>query len=96
MTVRNPWLDLTFDALQLGIEAQTVIGLRVMKALTGGPGANAEASRMITEKIEAAMSVQASLLDGALTNAPHVGPARAVAHYRKAVLANRKRLLAGG
>lgn len=92
MTPRNPWLSLTFDAIQLGMEAQTVIGLRVMKAMSGGPGANAEASRMITEKIEATMELQSSLIATALSE-PHVGPAKAVAMYRKKVQANRKRLM---
>ena len=92
MTARNPWLNLTFDAIQLGMEAQTVIGLRVMKALTGGPGANAEVSRMITEKIEASMELGSSMMSTALSE-PHVGPTKAVAMYRKKVQANRKRLL---
>ncbi len=92
MFARNPWLKLTYDAIQLGMEAQTVIGLRVMKAMTGGPGANAEASRMITEKIEATMELQTSLMANAL-NEPHVGATKAVAMYRKKVQANRKRLM---
>jgi hypothetical protein len=91
----NPWFDLCVDAMQLGLEAQTVIGLRIMKAAAGGPGAQAEAELMVTEKIQATVELQAQLMAGGLTAAPHETGARAVAMYRKKVQANRRRLLAG-
>ena len=34
---RIAWLDFCADAVRLGLEAQSVIGLRVVKAAFGGP-----------------------------------------------------------
>jgi len=34
--VFNPWLALTFKTIQLGIEAQSVIALRLMRFAVGG------------------------------------------------------------
>lgn len=44
------WIQLMFDAALLGVEAQRVIGLRLMKLSAGGPAAQAEALRMVSEK----------------------------------------------
>ena len=45
-----------YDATMLSIEAQHVIGLRMMKLAMGGKHAQAEASRMVTEKIAESMA----------------------------------------
>jgi hypothetical protein len=50
----NPWLSLGFKAFQLGDEAQSVIALRVLRMAGGGARAEAEATRMVTEKVLAA------------------------------------------
>jgi hypothetical protein len=34
----NPWLALSFKAFQLGIEAQSVVALRMMRLASGGVG----------------------------------------------------------
>jgi hypothetical protein len=92
----NPWLTLGFDAWQLALEANTVIGLRMMKAAAGGPAAELEASRMVTEKVAAAFDLQAQLVSAVLTGAHAGAPSKAVAMYRRKVRANRRRLLKGG
>lgn len=97
MTTSNPWLKLSLSAFQLGAEANSVIALRLMKLAGGGPSAAAEVQLMVSEKIQAALEVQGKLAAGVLTGAAaHVGPTRAVAHYRRKVRANRRRLLKRG
>ena len=51
---RNAWLRIGTDAMVLGLEASSVIGLRSLKIAQGGPRAEAEAKRMVAEKLEAA------------------------------------------
>src|ERR1019366_9381777 len=59
MARRNSsWLSLSMSAMQLGIEAQSVIALRMMKVSAGGAAAEAEVQRMISEKTEAALDAQ--------------------------------------
>ena len=84
---------LSTSAFQLGLEAQQVIGLRMMKAAVGGPSAQTEAARMVSEKTEAALQVQALAITGLMTGAAHLTPARTLALYRRKVQANRRRLL---
>lgn len=90
-----PWMKLSMDAMLLGAEAQTVIGLRLMKLAAGGAAAAAEAELMVTEKVSAAMEVNRHLAVAALTGGGPRGASRAMAHYRRKVRANRRRLSAG-
>jgi hypothetical protein len=46
----NPWVSFGMKAWQIGLEAQSVIALRMMRLATGGARAEAEASRMVTGK----------------------------------------------
>ena len=85
-------LTLAMDSWRLGLEAWTVIGLRVPKLLAGNPAALVEAQRMIVEKIEALGTLQWMALTGGLGTTPHAALKTSVAHYRKAVGQNRKRL----
>ena len=48
----NPWLALSFKAFQLGIEAQSVVALRMMRLASGGVGTQAEMGRMVVEKLQ--------------------------------------------
>ena len=50
--LENPWIKLSFDTWTLGIEAASVVALRMLKIGAGGPAGAAEARRMVTEKIE--------------------------------------------
>ena len=69
----------------LSFEAQHVIGLRMMKLAMGGKNAQAEASRMVTEKIAESMAVAATLMSGGSGQA-------VVAQVRKRVRSNSRRL----
>ena len=89
---RNPWLRLGWDAWSLGLEASTVVGLRTAKIAAGGAAADAEARRMVSEKVDAAAALQTLALTGALGfTAPQV-VSKTLAHYRRKVRANRRRL----
>lgn len=48
----NPWLALTFKTIQLGLDAQSVIALRMTRLASGGPAAEAEMSLMVIDKAE--------------------------------------------
>jgi len=63
-----------------------------MKLAGGGPAAAAEAERMVSEKVQAVVDVQAQLIGAALSGEGHLAPARTVAHYRRRVQANARRL----
>ena len=69
----------------LAVEANHVVGLRMMKLMRGGRGARREAKLMISEKIDAAAKAGASLMAGASGD-------EIVRQYRKRVAANAKRL----
>jgi hypothetical protein len=92
MSCRNPWFSFSHDAMMLGLEAQSVIGLRLLKAAMGGEGAQRETTLMFTEKAQAMVDAQFVLAESALAGEPHLGPGRAVALYRKRVQANQRRL----
>ena len=92
---RNPWFRVGLDAWTLGLEAQTVVGLRMMKLMSGGPAAQAEARRMVAEKVEAAAALQAMALTGALGLTAPAATAKAMRHVRRKVRSNRRRLSGG-
>ena len=69
----------------LAIDANRVVGLRVMKLMLGGRGARREAQLMVREKIDAAFEASASLMAGASGD-------EIVRRYRRRVAANAKRL----
>jgi hypothetical protein len=71
----------------LGIEANEVVGLRMMKITSGGPAAISEIQLMIAEKMDAAAEASTSLICGQ-------SPMAVVARYREHVANNRQRLLA--
>ncbi|MEI9964790.1 MAG: hypothetical protein WDM92_08810 [Caulobacteraceae bacterium] len=88
----NPWFGIGLQAWSLGLEASTVMGLRALKIAEGGARGQAEAQRMVSEKIEAAAALQALALTGALGGTAASASARTIAHYRRKVKANRRRL----
>lgn len=85
-------IGLAFDSWRLGMEAWTVIGLRIPKLLTGDSKAMVEAQRMVAEKIEAVGVLQWKAMTGSLGATPQAAMKASVAHYRKEVGKNRKRL----
>jgi hypothetical protein len=76
----------------LGLEAQQVIALRMACFAAGGATAQAEASRMITEKFEALADGQVMMMGAALRGEPELGAKRLMGMYRRRVRANRARL----
>jgi hypothetical protein len=90
--VVNPWLGIAIDSWMLALEASCVVGLRTLTMMTGGAPAAAEAQRMVTEKIDAALTLQAKLLSGGLGMSAPRASAHTLAHYRRKVRANRRRL----
>ena len=52
-----------FERLASGIEASSVIVSRALKIAAGGTAAEAEGRRMLSEKIEAGLSIQALAID---------------------------------
>ncbi|WIW89735.1 hypothetical protein K3M67_07225 [Sphingobium sp. V4] len=83
---------LAFDCWSLGVEAWSVIGLRIPRLMAGNPAAAIEAHRMVAEKIEAVAILQWKMMTGELGRTGHEALAHSVAHYRKAVAKNRRRL----
>jgi hypothetical protein len=79
-------------ACSLGLEASAVAGLRTMKILAGGAVGEAEARRMVREKVEAGLSLQARALSGGLRPSPPAAVSKTLAHYRRPVRANLRRL----
>jgi hypothetical protein len=66
-----------------------------MKIAAGGAAGEAEARRMVTEKVDAALSLQTLAMTGGVGASPERAAATTMAHYRRKVRANRRRLLKG-
>jgi hypothetical protein len=64
--LRNPWLRFGVNAWSLGIEMSSVVALRTLKIAAGGVAAEVGARRMVSEKIEAGLALQALALTGGL------------------------------
>ena len=78
------WVRLTLDTTLLGLEAQSVISLRLAQ-IAMGQGTPAEAQLMMTEKVLAFM-------DAAMTVAAGGSAHQVVQDYRRQVQANARRL----
>ncbi|MDK2766123.1 MAG: hypothetical protein KYX69_00245 [Sphingomonas sp.] len=81
-----------FDAWSLGWESAAVIGLRAAKIAQGGPEAQRETERMVSEKMTAAFELQMAMMSGAMGVSPATTTRKALAHYRRKVRANARRL----
>jgi hypothetical protein len=92
MSDRNPWFRIAADSWSLGIEAAAVVAMRTAKIAAGGAAAEAEARRMVCEKIEAAGALQMMALTGALGWSAPAAAAKTVAFYRHKIRGNRRRL----
>jgi hypothetical protein len=89
----NPWLELSLKAVQTGMEVQSVIALRMLRLATGGARMEAEASRMVTDKVAAAAEAQAVAGVSALSGrSPRVVVSKAPRVVKKRVRANKRRL----
>jgi hypothetical protein len=59
-----PWMRLASNMMLLGFEAQRVALLRMIRIATGGAHAQAETSRMVSEKIFATVRAMAMVTLG--------------------------------
>ncbi|ATE63172.1 hypothetical protein [Rhizorhabdus dicambivorans] len=89
------WMTLAFDGWRLGVEASSVVTMRLAKLAAGDAAALAEAQLMVGEKIEAAAALQMRAMTGRLGATPARQAKATIAHYRKAVGRNRRRLRKG-
>jgi hypothetical protein len=80
------WMRLTNEVVMLGFETQRVIGLRLVRLSRGGPAAESEALRMVTEKTTA-------LAEAGMTLARGGSAGKVIRRYRTHVRANKRRLL---
>jgi hypothetical protein len=94
--VFNPWFDVTLKAIQLGVEAQSVMALRMLRLAAGGARAQSEAQRMVFEKIaalaEAHTAATSAILNG---HEDHVVVTKTLGAFKRRVSANRRRLSRG-
>jgi 3-oxoacyl-ACP reductase-like protein len=88
----NGWLALGFDGWQLAVESAMVINSRLAAFARGGPAADAEATRMVAEKIAAAQELGLKTMTGALGTTPYAVARASMTHLRGKVSANNKRL----
>jgi hypothetical protein len=73
------------SSMMLALEASHMVALRMMKLMRGGRGAQREAERMFSEKIDAAVEAGAKAMTGASGD-------KIVYRYRQHVASNAKRL----
>lgn len=71
--------------MMLGIEANRVVGLRMMRLMLGGKRARREAKLMVAEKIDAGLKANARMMTGASAD-------EVIQIYRRRVAANARRL----
>jgi hypothetical protein len=92
LTMLNPWISFGLKAWQIGLEAQSVIALRMLRLAAGGARAEVEAGRMVTEKILAAGEAQMAAAMAAMRgHKEHVIAGKALNVYGKRVRANRRK-----
>jgi hypothetical protein len=89
---RNAWMFAGYDLWALGMEAAAVMTMRGLKVAAGGAEAEAEMLRMVSEKMQAGLELQALALRGALGATMPDLVSKTTRHYRKRVRANRRRL----
>jgi hypothetical protein len=93
MRTWNAWFALSSEAALLGLEAQHVIALRLMRLAAGGALAESEAGRMVAEKVEALSEAQAAAAIAAMKGGNSNQVARkALGVYKKRIRSNRRRL----
>src|SRR5215217_1295978 len=88
----NPVAQLSCEALRLGCEAYSLIGLRLFEMATGGVPAVSEALRMVPEKIMALVDAQIIVASSVMSGRPDLAPAAVVALYCERVSDNQQRL----
>ena len=79
------WGKLSHNSMMAQFEAQRVITLRLFKLSQGGPDAQKDAERMISEKVAASVEAGMTLAMGG-------SPGKVLRRYRTVMNANSKRL----
>jgi hypothetical protein len=91
--VFNPWFAIARDAVKLGVDAQSVVAMRLGRIAAGGAAGEAESIRMVSEKLEAWADFQVAMMAALWTGQQAPALAReAISIYGKSVRANRRRL----
>lgn len=85
-------MALGYEAWLLWFEASTVILLRLMLLTQGGPGAQSEAWRMVSEKWAAGLALGFGCATGTGGRTPYTAARRTMRHLRGRATANRRRL----
>ena len=89
----NGWFALSVQMMKLGMESQWIIVQRLSRLQAGGPKAQSEATRMVTEKALAAQTEALALSLALMTGkSPAAALEATVKSYRGKVAANRRRL----
>ena len=89
----NAWFALSAQAARMCWEAQTVMLLRGLRMAQGGAKAQAEARRMVTEKVAALAEAQVATTVATLKGSKkHRVAKKALGVYAKRVRRNRRRL----
>ncbi len=92
---RGGMTKLFSETMKLGLAANQVIGLRLMKIAMGGAHGERESKLMVREKFEAAAEAGMEAAMSVATGQPHRAPGRALAAYKKRVNRNLRRLSKG-
>ncbi len=87
-----PWLRFSMEVATLGVEAQSVVGLRMITMASGDSAAGREMLRMMPEKLAAFAEAQLDVLDNVVDGALHRPPISAVTGCLRRVRDNRRRL----
>ena len=74
-----------YSTVLLALESGNVVGLRMMKLMSGGSGSHDEAHLMVAEKVHAMFEAGTSLMTGGTATS-------VVERYREHVAANARRL----
>jgi CRISPR/Cas system-associated endonuclease Cas3-HD len=89
----DPWITLGMRVFQLGLEAQSVMALRMMRLASGDSRGQDELNRMVVEKMtalaEAQIAAATAIMNG---HKDHVVARKALSVFRKHVRDNRRRL----
>ena len=88
----NAWLALTFQTAQLGLDAQRVVALRLMRLSGGGAAGATEARLMVADKMAALSEAQFAAAAAVLTGDSHKLANKVLRVFKKRVRANRNRL----
>ncbi|MEL6372675.1 MAG: hypothetical protein AAFR04_01750 [Pseudomonadota bacterium] len=92
-TPMTSFAALVADSTMLAVEAQQVVGLRMLKMASFDSDAGPEAFRMVEEKFAALAEASWGATIDFMTGAAFAAPGRSVARVRRTVHANRNRLL---